>query len=164
MNIILAGMPASGKTTVGKILAANKNMSLVDTDEIIVSSHGEINNIFKERGEEYFRNLETQAVKTASGKKNAVISTGGGCLMRRENAAMLKKGGKIVYLRTGLDALVERTQGDTTRPLLKGGAKERLKTLMSQRSAVYEREADIIVDTDGLSPELVAKRITELLK
>ena len=163
MNIVLSGMPASGKTTVSKALE-KLGKKVYDTDGEIVKEHGEITRIFADHGEEYFRNLESKTVEKLSALDGVVIATGGGCLLRQNNVALLKRSGKIVYLRARIETLLKRVEGDTTRPLLQGGAEEKIKKLYKERTPVYERAADIIIDTDGLSPEEIAQRITELTK
>ncbi len=164
MNIILAGMPGCGKSTVARILGKKLNFKVVDTDEMIVEKYGAITEIFEKFGEECFRNFETQTVKEISALENVVVSTGGGCLLREENREIFKNCGKIIFLRTGIYELSERLAGDTSRPLLKGDTKSRLEKLMEERAPVYESAADCIVDTDGLTPEEVAEKITELMQ
>lgn len=162
MNIILAGMPGCGKSTVARILGKKLNFRVVDTDELIVEKYGVISEIFEKFGEECFRNFETQVVKEIVTLKDLVVSTGGGCLLREENRTLFKSCGKIVFLRTGIETLSQRLQGDTSRPLLKGDLQNRLQTLMRERAPIYENSADIVIDTDGISPEEVAEKITEL--
>ena len=162
MNIILAGMPGCGKSTVARILGKKLNFRVVDTDELIVEKYGVISEIFEKFGEECFRNFETQVVKEIVSLNDLVVSTGGGCLLREENRALFKSCGKIVFLRTKIATLSQRLQGDASRPLLKGDMQERLQTLMRERAPIYENSADIVIDTDGVSPEEVAEKITEL--
>lgn len=163
MNIILAGMPGCGKTTVSRILGKKLNFRVVDTDELIVEKYGVISEIFEKFGEECFRNFETQVVKEIVTFDNLVVSTGGGCLLREENRALFKSCGKIIFLRTEIGTLSNRLTGDTTRPLLKGDMKDRLQTLMRERAHIYENSADIVIDTDTVTPEEVADKITELI-
>ena len=161
MNIVLSGMPGSGKTTIANEFR-KLGKKVYDTDEEIVKSYGRIADIFANYGEEYFRDLESQAVEKLSALSDAIIATGGGCLLREKNAASFKKSGKIVYLRTSRDTLEKRLQGDTERPLLQGGIRERLDKLFKEREHIYQNTADIIVDTDGRTPEQIAQLITEL--
>ena len=84
--------------------------------------------------------------------------------MRKANTALLKQNGKIVYLRTDVETLLKRIEGDDTRPLLLGDARGKLQKLYDERTPVYERAADLIIDTDGQKPEEIAHKITELIK
>ena len=161
MNIVLAGMPGSGKTTVAKLLE-KRGKQIYDTDEQIVKEHGSISDIFKNSGEQYFRQLETAAVKKLCMRDFIVIATGGGCLLKKENVKLLKGSGKIIYLRTQPQTLIKRLQGDTTRPLLADGLEERINKLYGERADVYESAADIIIDTDGLTPDEITQRIANL--
>ena len=162
MNIILAGMPGCGKTTVAEVFKRRGKM-VIDTDEQIVKKHGAITEIFEKYGEGYFRDLETQTVKEVSTLKDVIISTGGGCLLREQNVELFSASGKIIYLRTNVETLVKRVEGDTSRPLLQGGARERLYKLYGERSHIYEGAADLIIDTDDLTPEQVADKIIKYI-
>ncbi len=157
-------MPASGKTTISAALGKFYNRTVVDTDEVIVQKYGEINKIFDVYGEKRFREMETEAVETCSRLSDAVIATGGGCVLSQKNVEILKSCGKIFYLRARRETLINRAEGDTTRPLLRGNAAERIDSLLSARSAKYEAAADFIIDVDDLSPEDAAKKITEFMQ
>lgn len=162
MNIVLCGMMGCGKTTVAGELSRLTGMARADTDEEIVKRYGRIADIFAQHGEEYFRGLERQTVREISARSNTVIATGGGCVLDGENVANLKRGGRIIFLRTSPETLLKRLEGDTERPLLAGGAKERIAELLPARTPKYMAAADFTVDTDGLSPRAVAERILEL--
>jgi shikimate kinase len=165
MNIALCGMMGCGKSTVAKVLARKYGLKTADTDKIIVERYGEINKIFAEHGEEYFRDIETQVTKeVAQSNDNTVISLGGGCVLRQCNVDYLKATGKIIFLKANLESLVKRVGKDTSRPLLKGGAREKLASLIVTRTPIYEGVADYIIDTDNLSPNQVAAKIMELIK
>lgn len=161
MNIVLCGMMGCGKTTVAAELA-RLGHTVVDTDAIITERYGNIDGIFTRHGEEYFRNLESLVTAEVSNKyDNAVISLGGGCVLRAENVKNLKAAGKIFYLKATADTLIKRLKGDTARPLLKGGLEEKVHTILSARARIYESIADEIIDTDNLSPSEVAKIIED---
>ena len=164
MNIILAGMPGCGKTTIARTLGGLLDLNVIDTDAEIVKKYGAINDIFENYGEQAFRNLETEVVKAVCLQSGVIVSTGGGCLLRQENVKLFKESGKIIYLRTQLQTLLNRVEGDTSRPLLKGGAKEKMSRLLKERTPVYESAADFIVDTDNLTPEQISENIANLIK
>lgn len=163
MNVVLIGMPACGKSAVAEALGKRLNMRVVDTDGEIRKNHGDITEIFVRLGEEKFRQIETETVKAASCLDNVIISTGGGCPVRGENVSLLKRNGKTVYLRAALPTLLSRLGDDNSRPLLAGGAEEKLTKLLNERTPVYKSAADFITDTDGLTVEEICKNIEEWL-
>lgn len=166
-NIILIGFMGSGKSSVGRYMEESEGFALIDTDEYIEKQQNDsINNIFANKGEEYFRNLETECIKEliTLNTDMTVISVGGGLAMRGENQKLLKELGKIVYLRATVDTLVSRLMGDTTRPLLKGGdLRQKITELFEKREATYEGIADIVIDTDNYSPKEIYNIIKERL-
>lgn len=166
-NIILIGFMGSGKSSVGRYMEESEGFALIDTDEYIEKQQNDsINNIFANKGEEYFRNLETECIKEfiTLNTDMTVISVGGGLPMRGENQKLLKELGKIVYLRATVDTLVSRLMGDTTRPLLKGGdLRQKITELFEKREATYEGIADIVIDTDNYSPKEIYNIIKERL-
>ena len=162
MNVVLCGMMGVGKTTVGKCLAQALGLRWVDTDERIVEKHGEISTIFEQFGEEYFRALETGIVKELVQEDGLVISVGGGLVLKEENVSLLKRNGKILYLRASVETLVGRLTADTTRPLLKTDEEsltERIEKLLTARAPIYEGVADFTVDVDGKTPEEISGAI-----
>lgn len=162
-NIILIGFMGAGKTSFGKWLAKEKGIEFVDTDDMIVKLHGlSIPEIFETRGEEVFRDMETELLKTlvSEKKNNMVISVGGGLPVRGQNRELLRKLGMVVYLRAAVDTLCERLKGDTHRPLLQGGdVRERILALMEKRAALYEEGAALIIDTDGETYESIYEKM-----
>ncbi len=163
MNIVLCGMPASGKTTVAKALASRLNRVLLDTDALIVSAYGAIPEIFEKYGEAGFRERESLAVERAASSENAVIATGGGAVTVQKNVETLKKTGKIVYLRAKIQTLISRAERGEGRPLLSGDFESKLRALYARRSGIYEGVADYIIDVDSLLPEQIAIKIAEEL-
>lgn len=162
MNVVLIGMMGCGKSTVAETFSKFYGYKKVDTDEMIVSRYGQINGIFERFGENYFRDLESKIVEeVVLISDGAVISVGGGCVLRDKNVKTLKQNGVTVYLRTRAETIIKRLEGNGDRPLLKGELAGRVNEILSSRSKVYESAADIIIDTDGLSPEEIAKKIKE---
>ena len=161
MNLILCGMMGAGKTTVGIKIAEKLGRRWYDTDEVNTQQYGKISDIFEEKGEEYFRGLETQTVKSLSAETKLVISVGGGLVLRAENVELLKQNGKIIFLRAKKQTLLARLQGDKERPLLQGeeSLEDKIDRLLSTREAIYAKVADYIVDVDEKSPDKIADEI-----
>ena len=166
MNIVLCGMMGVGKSSVGIAIAEKTGRRWYDTDTVISDRHGSIADIFEYYGEAHFRALETDVVKELADMDGLVISTGGGLVLKPENNELLKKNGKIFFLRASFETLLKRVRADETRPLLKNNGKiaERLGELLSERIPVYEAVADTIVDTDGRTIDEVADEIIRLAK
>lgn len=162
-NIVLVGLSGSGKTTIGNILSKYSNYLFTDTDEVIVKlQNRSINEIFAENGEEYFRDLETEVTKEVSKRGNQIISTGGGIVLREENLINLKQNGIVFYLKTSVETLIKRLDGDNSRPLLKtNDIKTKLENMLQIRGSLYEK-ADIIIETDKISAEETAKEILRI--
>ena len=118
-NIILIGMPASGKTTVGLELSkVLTDYTFIDTDSFIEKTEGlKITEIFAKYSEDYFRKLEYDAIKMLCAGKDKIISIGGGAFENPDNRATLLKFGKVYYLKSDLDVLYYRISNDTSRPL-----------------------------------------------
>ncbi|MCQ2409603.1 MAG: AAA family ATPase [Clostridia bacterium] len=140
-NIVLIGMPGTGKTTVGKALAESIGYSFVDTDAEIEKDGVKIEDIFKNSGEEFFRECETEKVKEFSLKNNYVISCGGGVVLKDENIDYLKANGTIVLLTRNVSA--ENTKG---RPLIK--SEEDMKRLSQERKSLYDKYAEFTADNN----------------
>ena len=138
-NIVLTGMPGSGKSTVGKLLEL-EGFSFVDTDEEIEKRCGcSICDLIKEKGDPYFRDLETEVIREVSSNSCRIISTGGGAILREENVRYLKRNGKLFFLNADLS----RLQATDSRPLSDTG--EKLKRLYTERMHIYQNTADITV-------------------
>ena len=158
-NIILVGFMGTGKSVVGKLLAKKLNMDFVESDEMIeIREKMPIKDIFEKKGEPYFRELETKAVKLLSVLDKAVISCGGGVVLRPENMDELEKKGVIVCLTASPEKILERTKGNA-RPLL--AVKDplsKIKELLKAREQYYKR-CSLTIDTSNLSPEQAAEMI-----
>lgn len=145
-NIILIGMPGSGKTTVGMLLAEKTGHTFVDADDEIVKAAGKsIPEIFAQDGEDAFRALETQVLRQLGKKPGQIIATGGGCVTRAENYDLLHQNGKVFCLERVLDRLA--TDG---RPLSQA---TKLEEMYRQRKPLYEHFADYHVSNNGSAEE-----------
>jgi shikimate kinase len=165
-NIVLIGFMCSGKTTVGRSLAKKLNFDHLDTDQWIrKETNLEIAEIFERKGEDYFRNLETQTVKHFSNElRNTVLSTGGGLPIRKENASYLKKIGTVVYLQVSKETVVSRLNKNIERPLLAVKDPEnKISKLLNDRNPLYEQVADITIDTNNKTIDIIVNEILEYL-
>ncbi len=154
-NIVLVGMPASGKSTVGKILAERLGRRLVDTDDVIVEQAGmPITEIFAKYGEAAFRNMETDAVREVSKTSSLIIATGGGAILRDENVRALRQNGRLYFLDRPLESLIPTD----TRPLASNA--EAIKQRYSERYSRYCEVADEVINC-GVSADEVAEIIGE---
>ena len=161
LNIYLIGMMGSGKSTIGPLLAEQLGYSFIDTDSTIEKLVGQsVTEIFQTVGETEFRQIETQVLAEVSAHLRLVVATGGGIAIERENWNHLHQG-LVIWLDPDVDILVERLQGDTTRPLLANSAdmSSKLTTILSERRHRYS-EADIQISIkQNLTGEDIVDRI-----
>lgn len=142
-NIVLIGMPGSGKTSVGKRLAELSGRAFVDSDIYLEETVGrKIKDIIPEDGEEAFRQMETEAIRTLSKESGKIIAVGGGAILKPENRTLLRQNSRIIYIRRPLEKL--DTKG---RPLSSGGM-EKLISLYETRAPIYESVADDIFENE----------------
>lgn len=153
-NIVLVGMPSSGKTTVGKLLAEELGREFVDTDELIVSKYGDIAAIFQEKGESGFRVIESEVIKEVAALQGKVIATGGGAVLNKKNIDLLKLNGKIYFLDRPLESLIATDD----RPLSRD--KEMLEKRYSERYEIYCGCCDKRIISNG-APNDAANSIKE---
>jgi shikimate kinase len=164
-SLILIGYRATGKTTVGRVLAARLRCEFTDLDESIEAVFGgSIADIFRSEGETGFRNRESSAIRALSGQNRSVVATGGGAILRNENRNALRSLGFVVWLVSGPDAIWTRLQGDPAtmarRPnLTSSGGIEEVRELLKVREPLYRETADFVVNSDDISPEQLATAI-----
>ncbi len=166
-SIALIGFMGTGKTAVGKVLAAKLGKEFVELDSLIEQKAGKsIPEIFQQDGEIGFRELEIEVAKEASNQKNTVITCGGGIVLYKINIDRLKKGCIIIYLTAAPDIILKRLSNDQNeRPLLDlPDRASQIKGLLRFRQPFYESAADIKIDTSKLNTESVAERIMAKLK
>src|SRR5437764_564748 len=161
--IVLIGFMGAGKSSVGRTLARTTGLARFDTDEMVAARFGAtISKIFETHGEEKFREAEADALRELSGKGDAIVVTGGGIVLRPGNVELLRALGIIVHLRADEATLFKRISRRTTRPLLRtANPRATLTELLCARLPLYERTADVEVDTSGLRHDEVAKLILE---
>ena len=162
-NITLIGMPASGKSTVGVILAKILGLSFVDTDLVIQQREGALLcDIISERGLEGFLKAEESAVLSIS-PSNTVIATGGSVVYSEAGMEYLKSLGKIVYLKVEKEDLFKRLHNIKQRGVVLSPG-ETLDEMYATRSVIYEKYADIVIDETNASVEETVEMIRELMK
>lgn len=166
-NIILIGFMGSGKTSVSIKLSYYMRCTMIDTDRLIErEEERSVSRIFEENGEAVFRDMETACLEKLldSGEKGRIISVGGGLPVREENRLLLKRLGKVIYLRAKPETVYERLKGDDTRPLLKTeNPLGKIRELMEKRSEAYENASDYIVDVDGKSLDEIIEELVHLV-
>lgn len=150
-NIALIGFMGSGKTTIGKLLAKTMEMKFVDIDKIIEATEKKsINDIFKEKGQIYFRDLEREIILQESSRNNCVIATGGGSILDNENVKSLQETSFIVFLDASIECLYLRLKDNTTRPILNGAEnkKQLIEELLEKRKFLYQISANFTINID----------------
>lgn len=162
-QIYLTGFMGTGKSTVSQSLHENYGLEQIDMDKEIVKEEGmSIPDIFREKGEAHFRELETALLERLSERENVVISCGGGTVMRQCNVDLMKKHGKIILLTAMPETVFERVRNCHDRPLLEGNMNVGyIRELMEARRPKYEAAADIRVKTDGRRALDISREIME---
>ena len=155
-NIVLIGMPGSGKSTIGKALAEKLGRDFIDTDDVITAKHGVISEIFAANGEKYFRDIETEAVKETAKQSGIVIATGGGAVLRQENVKALRQNGVIFFLNRPIEDIIPTSD----RPL--SSDIDALKKRFDERYDIYKSTGDFEIAIDG-NVENAVNKIMECL-
>jgi shikimate kinase len=161
--VFLIGMPGSGKSTVGRLLARETGRSFIDSDREIEARSGvSIATIFELEGEAGFRKRESQVLDELTQRSDLVLATGGGAVLAETNREHLKSRGLVIYLQASTDELVRRTSGDKSRPLLQGDdPRGRLLELLQLRQPLYEATAHVSFHSGAANPRRLVKRMLE---
>jgi shikimate kinase len=166
-NIVLIGFMGTGKTSCGKILAQRLHWEFIEMDKLIEQKAGmSVPDIFAQKGEPHFRDLETQVCRTLAKKHHTVISAGGGVVIRVENVQTLRSFAYLVLLTASPEEIYCRIiqEGKEKRPLLaKPDPMQEIKRLLAIREPLYFNAANTKIDTSGKRSETVASEIFELL-
>ena len=151
-NIVLTGMPGSGKSAVSSILGARTGREVIDTDRMIVEKAGmEITEIFRRYGEKHFRDLESEVIREAAARAGVIISTGGGAILRAENTDALRRNGRLVWLDRKPDDLVPTDD----RPL--ADSREKMTALYAAREPIYRATADERIEVTGSAEDTASE-------
>ena len=160
-NIVLTGMPGSGKSTVGRLLRI-PGFEFVDTDAEIEKRCGcAIKELIASKGERYFRDLESEVIRDVSSAGCRIISTGGGAVLREENVRCLKRNGRVFFLQAAL----QRLHATSDRPL--SDTAEKLEKLYAERMGIYRATSDVVVPdmpTPEAEAEYIMKKRMELIE
>ncbi|MHC1717605.1 MAG: shikimate kinase [Acidaminococcaceae bacterium] len=160
-NIVLIGMPGSGKTTIGKILAAKLGRNFCDADHLLEEWEGTTIKELFAVSEENFREAETRTIKKLAAARDLVVATGGGVVKRPENMELLKVNGIIIFI-DRCPELICTDVDVASRPLLAAG-RQRIFELYKERFDLYQKYKDFVVCNNG-EPETAVGEILNLLK
>ena len=164
MNLVLIGYRGTGKSTVGKVLAARLGRRIVSTDrEIIRRAGSSIPEIVAAHGWDHFRDLESAVCKDLAGQDDLVIDTGGGAILRQQNVDVFKRNGRLFWLTASVETIAARIGGDSQRPSLTGTKShvDEIRDVLTERTPKYQAAADVTIATDGRSVDDLATRILE---
>ena len=164
-NIFLIGFMGAGKSTIARCLHSHHGMEWLEMDKEIEKSEGmPISEIFRRKGEEYFRELETGLLLSLESRSNTVVSCGGGVPLRSCNVEAMKRSGIVVFLTARPETILERVKDSHDRPLLEGHKDvEYIAGLLEKRLERYEAAADVQIATDGRRTAEIAEEICALL-
>lgn len=161
--VVLVGPPGAGKSTVGPLVAQRRGVGFRDTDADVEAAAGEaISDIFVDRGESAFRELEREAVRRALSDHDGVLALGGGAVVDEDTRAALAEH-RVVFLDVGLADATARVGLNRDRPLLLGSPRAQLRVMLEARRVLYDEVATVTISTDGLTPDDVADAVEAAL-
>ena len=162
-NLYLIGFMGCGKSAAARGLRDLYHLPVMEMDREIERQEGmSVSEIFDEKGEACFRQLETALLESLRGKKDLAVSCGGGVPLRPENVDIMRRSGRIVWLKAAPETILERVSRDDTRPVLRGRKTLKdISALMEIRRPAYEAAADIVIDTDGKSIPQICREILQ---
>ena len=166
MNIVLIGYRGTGKTTVGRLLAARLEREFVSTDaEIVKRAQRTIPEIVAQQGWDYFRDLESDICIELASRDQLVIDTGGGAILRTQNIEALKKDGTLFWLTASVETIAQRIGGDNQRPSLTGTKSfvDEVQDVLRERTPKYRAAADHIIVTDDRSINQLVETLLTLV-
>ena len=160
-HVCLVGLSGTGKSSVAPLLAGILDLGFVDLDDAVAQGAGRsVGELFELEGEQGFRELELDALRSALAGPDSVVATGGGVVTTPAATKLLAERATVAWLRASPDVILARLDAhDEGRPLLSGNAADRLASMAAERVPLYEAIADLVVDVDDLDPAEVARRI-----
>ena len=160
-HIFLTGFMGTGKSTVARCVHEQYGMEIIEMDDMIAEQEGmSIPDIFSQYGEDYFREAETNLLRSLQKKQGCVVSCGGGVILRSRNVELMKRSGHIVLLTAEPETILARVKEDQNRPLLQGKKTiAEIQKLMDARYDKYMEAADVVIETDGKSATAICKEI-----
>lgn len=164
-NVFFIGFMGCGKSTMARMLAEKMQMSLIEMDETIEAESGmSINEIFQTYGEQHFRDLESQLILRIMETGGAVVSCGGGAILRPENVEHMKANGKVIYFSAKPETIYKRVRNSVNRPLLNGNMNvEYIAKLMEERLPKYQAAADETIFVDEKEKIQVLEELIKLI-
>jgi len=164
MAVFLTGFMATGKSTIGRVLAARLDKPFIDLDAEIERRAGKsIAALFADEGEEFFRSFESEVLASVA-PNDAVVATGGGAFIAAANRELMRRHGPVVCLTASAEEILRRTKGDSVRPLLAGDDREtRVRHLMAERAPAYDC-ADLQVNTTRVRVGAIVEQILAFLR
>ena len=166
MNIVLIGYRGTGKSSVGRLLAARLGRELVSTDaEIVKRAHRTIQEIVAQKGWEHFRDLESDICRELASRDQLVIDTGGGAILRAQNVEALKKNGTLFWLKASVGTITKRIGRGTQRPSLTGTKSfvDEIQDVLRERMPKYQAAADHAITTDNRSINQLVETLLTLV-
>ncbi|PLT29178.1 shikimate kinase [Peribacillus deserti] len=161
--IYITGFMGSGKTTIGLMLGELTGLPVYDSDQEVERSEGKpISQIFADKGEIYFRQKESEVLKTLP-VEDSIVTVGGGTVLSDENRQWMNEKGTVIYLDCDIEEIERRLQHDTARPLIAGDRRAHMKELYQQRLPIYLL-APVTISTTYKSAEEVCREIVERIK
>ncbi len=165
-HIFLIGFMGCGKSTCARYLCRMTGAAQMEMDQAIVAEQGmAITKIFAEHGEAYFRDLETDLIRSMKERESMVVSCGGGAVLREENVVLMKEYGMVVLLTATPETIFDRVKHSTDRPVLNGNMNvEYIAELMEKRREKYEAAADIVISTEMKNVREICEEILEKIE
>ena len=164
-NIILIGFMGSGKSTIGRQLAKELNMIFLDMDETIQQNlNMTIQEIFKQKGESFFRAEELLLSRKSSSLTNMVIATGGGIVLQQKAMKSLSTNGIIIYLECDFETIIQRIKTESSRPLFTPNDLLNFRKIFSSRISLYEENTHHMINVEGKSIESICSEVVQIIK